>query len=369
MRGLDRFTTFIRPLKRTGFEMTKIDNLQGEERFIYKLKRKFYRKFFDKNYLFEREIALAKAYSHQIEKVISELNPDIVFSPGTLPVAFLNTKKPMIFWTDATFAGMINYYPEFSNLCKETIRNGNMIEQEALSRCGLAIYPSEWAAESAIRNYDVNSARVKVVPFGANIDTARNLNDIKTIVDKKNYKKCRLLFIGVDWNRKGGDVALETTRLLNNNGLPAELHVVGCIPPMEVPDFVKIHGFISKRTDEGKKLIDKLFSESHFFILPSKAECFGVVFAEASSFGLPSLATNTGGIPSAITDGINGKLFPANADAEKYSSYILEIMSSKNKYYQLAMNSFEEYNSRLNWSKSAAIIKDYVLNLKNKLEQ
>jgi glycosyltransferase involved in cell wall biosynthesis len=50
-----------------------------------------------------------------------------------------------------------------------------------------------------------------------------------------------------------------------------------------------------------------------------------VVFAEASSFGVPSLATNVGGIPSAVKDGLNGKTFPPDADAEDYCDYVLNF--------------------------------------------
>ena len=96
---------------------------------------------------------------------------------------------------------------------------------------------------------------------------------------------------------------LEIATELNQRGIPTELHVVGCEPPLATPDFVVRHGFISKKSEQGAALYDQLLMESHFLVIPSMAECYGLAFAEASSFGLPSLATRVGGIPTVVVDG------------------------------------------------------------------
>ena len=117
----------------------------------------------------DREPLTLKSYAKQVESRLVRIKPDMVFSPGTKPIAYLRTDKPIIFWADATFDGMIDFYPEFTNLCDETLRDGQRMEQAALSNCRLAIYSSEWAAKTAIDNYDVDSRKVKVVPYGANL--------------------------------------------------------------------------------------------------------------------------------------------------------------------------------------------------------
>jgi glycosyltransferase involved in cell wall biosynthesis len=201
------------------------------------------------------------------------------------------------------------------------------------------------------------------VPFGANISSGRDINKINRIIDQKDFDICKLLFVGVDWHRKGGDKALAITKLLNERGLRTELHIVGCDPPSEPPPFVKNHGFISKTTEEGQKYLDQLFSEAHFLILPSRAECCAVVLAEASSFGLPSLATNVGGIPTAIFDGKNGWTFELNDTPEKYCSYIEKFMSARDDYKELALSSFQEYLERLNWHSAGAKVYDLLQEL------
>jgi len=188
-----------------------------------------------------------------------------------------------------------------------------------------------------------------VVPFGANIQCDRTAEDVKLLTARKNFDVCRLLFVGVDWKRKGGDQAVRVAEALVKRGVPTELHIVGCDPPAGLPPFVKQHGFVSKKTVDGAQLLDRLMSESHFLIVPSLAECYGVVFAEASSFGLASLATNVGGIPAVITNGLNGQMFPLWVDPNHYADWIVPLMRNREAYAKLAETSFAEYQNRLNW--------------------
>lgn len=353
----------LQTLKQQGFLIKNIGNLKKNINVFIKVKDLTYRKLLNKNYMMNREPKILKSYAYQVERRLQRINPDIVFSPGNIPISYLNTDKPLIIWTDATFAGMIDFYPEFSNLCKESLNIGMKIEQMVLSKCKLAIFSSQWAAKSAIDNYDVNPQKIKIVPFGANINCDRTKEKIIKNVKNKNFSVCKLLFIGVNWYRKGGDMAIKVTKILNHYGIKTELHIVGCFPPYNTPNFVKLHGFISKNTKYGMEYINKLFTESHFLILPSKADCVPVVLAEASSFGLPSLVTNVGGISTAIKTNINGKLFQLEDKPEKYCDYIIDLMSSKKRYQLLALSSFKEYINRLNWKSAGEKIKKLIVNL------
>lgn len=352
--------SILKALESSGLESHAIGNLRDKSSLLYKAKSVVYSKLLAKTYLWGREPACAEFYASQVDTALATAGCDIVFSPGTTPIAYLKSEKPVVFWADATFAGMIGFYPGYSNLCSESVRKGNEVEQAALSKCRLAIYCSEWAANTALQNYDVDPGKVKVVPFGANIDCDRYYTDIQASLAYKDFETCKLLFLGVEWFRKGGDVALRVAESLNKRGIRTELHVVGCNPPVSVPSFVKLHGFVSKKTDAGKRLLEKLMSESHFLILPSKAECFGVVFAEASSFGVPSLATKVGGIPDAIRDGVNGRTFRLEEGHEPYCDYIERLMSSRREYNEMAMSSFREYSERLNWLSAGRKVHDLV---------
>ena len=346
---------FIREaLAKTGCEIIPIDSLKDSGRLPAKLKEKAIRHLLGKTFLSDRRPALLEAYAQQVAERCKAVAPDIIFSPGTIPIANLKTDTPVVFWTDATFAGIHNYYGLFSNLHDQTIRDGHHVDKNALRNTSLAIYTSDWAAGTATDHYGADAAKVKVVPYGANITASRSVAEIESQIAERDSDVCNLLFIGVEWERKGGPIALETAKILNDRGVKTHLHIVGVQPPGEVPDFVTLHGFVSKKTSEGAALFDRLLSDSHFLIVPSRAECFGLVFAEASSLGVPSLAASTGGVPSVVTPGINGQLFPLEAGGDAYADYIASTLKTPGAYQALARSSFQEFRSRLNWDSAGA---------------
>lgn len=102
-----------------------IGNLSANPNYSLKLKSKLY-KILGKDFDFEREPFMVRQFSKQAKDLINS-ETDVIFSLGTLPIAFLKTGKPKVFYTDATFAGMINFYPAFSNFSSETIKHGNYI--------------------------------------------------------------------------------------------------------------------------------------------------------------------------------------------------------------------------------------------------
>ena len=345
-------------LKDQGEEVDYVGNLTKELTPALLLKKAFYR-MIGKSYLIDLvpSIDIAKNYAKQIECRIKP-DSDVIFSPGNLHIAFVKSNKPKVFYADATFAKLINFYDHYTDLNTEIIKTGNEIEQEALDSCSLAIYTSSWAAQSAINDYHINPNKVKIVPFGANIECNRNLQDIKAIINSRSKNVCKLLFLGIDWNRKGGDLALEVARLLNLNGLKTILHIAGIkeLPFEVMPDYVINHGYINKANVAGKQKIDQLFAESHFLILPSKADCTPVVFSEANSFGLPCITTNVGGISSVIEDDINGKMFTLQDEPVKYAEYIQGKLENATDYSGFCLSSFNQYSTKLNWQKAGGDI-------------
>ncbi|HVJ45658.1 MAG TPA: glycosyltransferase family 4 protein [Luteolibacter sp.] len=354
---------FIREaLAKAGCEIVPVDSLHDPGRLLAKVKEKAYRHLLGKSYLADRRPALLDAYAKQVSERCEAIKPDVIFSPGTIPIARLKTDIPTVFWTDATFAGITDYYALFSNLSSEARRDGNHVDEQALKNSSLAIYTSDWAAKTAIDHYGADPAKVKVVPYGANVTSRRTDHDVAGFLERRKGEVIRLLFVGVDWERKGGPIALEAAKELNARGLKTELHIVGCDVPGEVPDFVIRHGFVSKKTPEGSALLDRLFAESHFLIVPSRAECFGLVFAEASSFGLPSLAAITGGVPSVVSEK-NGKLFPLEARGDQYADWIAGMMADRQAYERLSFDSLAEFDRRLNWEVAGKTVVDLMRQL------
>lgn len=302
--------------------------------------------FSNKKYNYDHGISLAKKYGKVFSQKLSQQSFDYIFAPAaSAEIAFLNTDIPIIYSSDTTFSLLNEYYPYLSNLLSRSIREGNLIESRAIHESNYLLYPSQWAADSAVRDYKCDPAKVHVIPYGANID---QVPPLEMILDERQNDLCRLLFLAVDWERKGGEIAFETLLELQRAGVPSELIICGCVPPKEISHkSITVIPYLNKNDPVQSKQLEDLLLKSSFLLLPTRQECYGIVFCEASAYGLPSISTATGGVP--IENGVNGFLLPPEARGAAYAGLIWEIFADKERYRKLVVSSRERYDAVLNW--------------------
>jgi glycosyltransferase involved in cell wall biosynthesis len=273
-------------------------------------------------------------------KKLSEGLFDLVFAPAAASdIAYMNTRLPIVYFSDATLALLKFYYPGFRtalNISREGV-DRDLIDRLAISKSSLLIFSSQWAANSSINHYGAEKERVRVIPFGANIER---------VPPEKSPRReglvCRLLFLGKDWERKGGKIAFDTLLELEKRGLRAELVVCGCRPPPSLSHpYMKVLSWVENKED--------LLSTADFLFLPTRAECFGIVFCEAAAYGVPIISTNTGGVAEVVTNGKNGFLLDRSADAADYAKIISDVWHNNRLYCNLQENSRKTYSERLNW--------------------
>ncbi len=313
-----------------------------------KILRKALRTILAKKYLFTHSRSFARATGRVAEMRLANNAFDLIFAPaGSAQVAYLNTQIPIVYSSDTTFSAILNYYPEFSGLSQAIIRQANTIEQLAIDKAGLILYPSTWAAESARKDYHADPAKVHVVPYGANLDAPPLA---ERALAKTPSAVCKLLFVGVDWAKKGGDIAFETLVELERLGVATQLTVVGCIPPRHVRhSALRVFPFLDKNDRNQREQLETLYLEADFFLLPTRAECYGIVFCEATAFGLPAIGTDTGGVSQIVRNGENGFLLPPSARGAEYARLIAGVRADQEKLKQMQRGSRQAYDVCLNW--------------------
>lgn len=271
---------------------------------------------------------------------------EFVFAPGSLPIALVDVGVPLFCYIDGTVQVISKSYGGWE---QSDIAKANALEQDALSRAAYVFCASDWVARSVVNDYGVDLSRIGVVGIGANNEIP--VGDFDCVVDARleSFRGgVRILFVGVDWKRKGGPDALETLRLLQAAGVPATLDIVGCEPeiPEDLEGCVTVHGFLSKKDFAERQELEELYLDSHFFLLPTKAECVGSVFCEASSAGLPVLTRGVGGVPAVVEDGVNGFLLDG---PRAFANMILRFSGDGEAYRTLQKSSRELFLRRLNW--------------------
>lgn len=303
-----------------------------------------------KKYDYIRAKWYAKRLSAIVQKRVRSQKLDYIVAPAAASaLAYLNrTSAPVLFVSDTTFALVNNYYAGFSGYLSISVRDGHRLAKQAMQRADIVSFPSQWAADSAIRDYGVPTGKVQVIPFGANLDPVPSA-DIAMCRERSG--QCRLLFLGVDWERKGGDIAFEALECLEEiHGIKAHLTICGCqVPEGIAHERINAVGFLDKRDPIQAEQLSRLFIETDYLLLPTRSECYGMVFCEASAYGVPSISADTGGVSGAIAESRNGFLLPASARGDQYARLIASLEGNDHRYRELSRTSRQEYESRVNW--------------------
>lgn len=194
--------------------------------------------------------------------------------------------------------------------------------------------------------------KIRVVYPGANLPKVPTRSDIERASAEKTNRECQLLLIGYDPYRKGLDTAIHVTDRLCSKGLPAVLHVIGMHEPPRVRRHnVHFHGPLDKSNEQQWAILNKLYLNSFVFILPSRAECLGLVLCEAAAFGLPAIVPQVGGMPEIVADGHTGCVVDARATPEEYANAMLGLWKDAAVYRRLSHNARTKYEKVLNWER------------------
>jgi glycosyltransferase involved in cell wall biosynthesis len=152
---------------------------------------------------------------------------------------------------------------------------------------------SNWVKASFVEDYGFREENVAVIPPGVDLDAFA--------AGDRSHEIPRLLFVGGDFERKGGRLLLDVFRRRLKGR--AELILVTRDDVQPEPG-VRVHRNVKANSPE----LRELYATSDVFVLPTLADCFSLVCMEALAASLPVVATNVGGIPDIVLEGRTGHL-------------------------------------------------------------
>lgn len=177
------------------------------------------------------------------------------------------------------------------------------LNRRCFQRAAALVTWSDWAKAGLAREYEVDTNRIIVIPPGVDPQLwART----ETPSAAPGDHPVRILFVGGDFERKGGNDLIAAYRELRRRTPTAadvELHLV---TPADVPaePGVIVHHSLTPNSVE---LID-LYHSAHVFCLPTHGDCLPMVLSEAGAAGLPIVSTDVGAIGEIVRDGVTGWL-------------------------------------------------------------
>lgn len=293
---------------------------------------------------------LAKMWAKEIDNNPALKECDFLFFPLASQIApFSKIDKPYINVSGYAVPDMINYY--FHNVTEKSKEMAIEMETVAAQKAFINIRSSKWANDGLINYYHCDKTKCHILEFGPNIDT-------KDIREGLTYNggQVRILFSGIDWNRKGGNIAVETVEILRSKGIDAQLIVAGpkkCPKICKDKEYIDFIGYLNKNNPEDYKKYLSLYENSHLLLLPTKAECGAIVYSEAAAAGIPCYTYLTGGTGSYVLNGVNGYALPEGSPASAFAEQILHDIKTDRmpSLHDGALNLFRDKLSWEAWSR------------------
>jgi len=203
------------------------------------------------------------------------------------------------------------------------------LNQRAFRSADYLITMSEWARRSLIEDYGVSGDKIEALFPGINLSFWRP--PVARRGDSEG--KIRLLFVGGDFERKGGKLLADVFR--NHLSEQCELHLV---TRDQVEQSQGIFAYYNVKPNSLE--LQQLFWQADIFVLPTQGDCSPVVNLEAMAAGLPVVSTKVGAVSEAVRDGENGFVIAPGDDAA-LTSVLLKLVSDPQLRWTMGARSLE----------------------------
>ncbi len=209
-------------------------------------------------------------------------------------------------------------------------------ESELYNRAEAVATTGTHVARTLVDRYGCHPDRIRTVHIGANVDVESVDTDIA------RYAAQRILFVGVEWERKGGPAMVEAFAEVARDAPNAHLTIVGCSPKLSHPQ-ITVVGRVAREA------MPAYFKAASVFCMPSITEPLGIAAVEASLFRLPVIATRIGGFFETVTDGETGILVAPN-DPRALAGAMRRLFDDPGLGRQMGLAGFERNRTLFNWN-------------------
>ena len=209
------------------------------------------------------------------------------------------------------------------------------LERTIYQNAALNFVRSSNVQRSMILDYHCSADKVKLVYAGSNA----MVNSQKT--ENIDYASPHILFVGFDWKRKGGDVLVDTFKLVLEKFPEARLTIVGATPDVSVPNCEVIG---PGQPDD----LNQYYQRASVFCMPTYREPFGIVFIEAMAAHLPIVATRVGAIPDFVEEGKNGWLVEPG-DIRGIADALIKLFNNPAMARRFGQRSYQMIRERYSW--------------------
>ena len=164
---------------------------------------------------------------------------------------------------------------------------------------------------------------------------------------ERDYAPPRFLFVGKQWERKGGPVVLRAFARLRGEVPDARLVIAGPASLSVDQPGVEMLGRVSREDGAPGSMPDQ-YRRATAFVMPSLYEPLGVAVLEAMAAGLPCIGSTGGALPELIEEGVTGFLVPPG-DEEALLARMRELAMTPDLCRTLGEAGAVRYRERFTW--------------------
>lgn len=238
---------------------------------------------------------------------------------------------PNYIYTDHTNLNNLNYKWTTVDKYLRTQTYVELERQAFLNATGVFVM-SQNIRDSLITQYGVDPYKITMAYVGSNTTPPQIHDDTK-------YNNKHIIFVGKDWERKGGPLLVEAFRDVVSAIPDATLSIVGCSPQVDVRN-CRVYGEVDLAE------VAKLYQKASVFCFPTVREPFGIVYVEAMLNKLPIVTNNMGAAPSLVTEK-NGYLLEHNVD--DYGNVLIELLKNPEKCRAMGEESYRIAREFYTW--------------------
>jgi glycosyltransferase involved in cell wall biosynthesis len=232
------------------------------------------------------------------------------------------------------------------------VRRALSYERALYDEIDLIFCMSEQLRDSFVA--DFGQAPDKVVTVGAGPNLAAPARP-----PRRQLTPARFLFVGKQWERKGGPTLLKAFERLRAERPDAELVVVGPAGLSVSGPGVRVVGRVTRGEGDGDRRMAELYERATAFVLPAMYEPLGVAVIEAMAFGLPCIGTSGGALPELIADGTTGILVEPG-DERGLCEAMRRLADDPDLCRSLGEAGAERYVQRFTWDAVAGRMVDAI---------
>jgi glycosyltransferase involved in cell wall biosynthesis len=252
-------------------------------------------------YRFRTQLAISFFARRYLEGYLKIYQPTVIHlhTQGIALLAdYLLRKFPSVISIDYTTASLAKEHPSPASITYQPIV---ALERKCFQSATHIVTWSARARYSVINDYGIAPEKVTHIDCPLLLDEFTYISRDRAMT----LSKPRLLFVGNDFVRKGGEDLLAV--FLEHFSEICELDLVTNAPvnAPEIPN-LRIHQGIRPLSAE----LLHLYQAADIFVMPTHEEAYGIVFQEAMAAGLPCIGTTTMAVPELIQNGRNGFTIP-----------------------------------------------------------